>query len=172
VVATGVRELKSKMRGSLDIIQLVTFEYVEGREVNRLTGIHEKEKFTEVFNTPGKVSLVKRKVLSNVVRFIQKAVVGEARNEKLWESFLEGVRLLKGGLLNNSNDPLLGVPEDNAWIKFEIIWLIKILSSLGYWESGKLDEFSPPNFLYLGDEEQRRKVVEEINSSIKSTHLL
>jgi DNA repair protein RecO len=86
VVATGVRELKSKMRGSLDTLQVVTFEYVEGREVNRLTGIHEGVKFENIF------SIAKRRVLSNIVNFVLRTVLGETSNEKLYESVLFGIK--------------------------------------------------------------------------------
>lgn len=162
VVATGVRELKSKMRGSLDTMQLVDFEYVEGREVNRLTGIfgkHEgtlgsKTKFTNIFTIP------KRRVVSNVVNFILRTVLGEVKNEVLWENFLEGLRLL------DSEEK-----DKEFFFSFEIIWLIKILVSLGYWEEGKLTDFSEDNFEYLKNEENRKKIVEEINESIRSTHL-
>jgi hypothetical protein len=149
------------MRGSLDILQLVNFEYVEGREMNRLTGIHEKEKFIEILTTPGKSGGVKRKVLSNIVNFILRTVVGEVKNEKLWENFLEGIRVL-------SQVSQTSVDLGN----FEVIWLIKILVSLGYWEEGKLDDFSEENFSLLEKEENKNRIVEEINKAIKSTHLL
>jgi len=156
VVATGVRELKSKMRGSLDILQLVNFEFVEGREVNRLTGIHEIEKFSNIF------TIVKRRAVTNIVNFILRTVLGEVVNEKLWDSFLEGLRLLNQG----------GVAQTSEEIqKLEIIWLIKILVALGYWETGKIDEFTPENFVYLENEENKKEIIELINKSIKSTHL-
>jgi DNA repair protein RecO len=155
VVATGVRELKSKMRGSMDVLQLVTFEYVEGREINRLIGIHEKQKFENIF--VGEKLLEKRRVVSNVVNFILRTVVGETRNEKLWESFLLGMNLLS---------------EQKKDIHvFETLWIIMILVSLGYWESGKLDSFSTENFVELEDEGRRTKIILEINQAIKSTHL-
>lgn len=155
VVATGVRELKSKMRGSMDVLQLVIFEYVEGREINRLIGIHEKQKFENIF--VGEKLLEKRRVVSNVVNFILRTVVGETRNEKLWESFLLGMNLLS---------------EQKKDIQvFETLWIIMILVSLGYWESGKLDSFSTENFVELADEGRRTKIILEINQAIKSTHL-
>ncbi len=155
VVATGVRELHSKMRGSMSVLQLVTFEYVEGREMNRLIGIHEKKKFENIF--VGENLLEKRRVVSNVVNFIIRTVVGETHNEKLWESFLLGMNLLN---------------EQKKEIQiFETLWIIMILVSLGYWESGKLDSFSTENFLELQDEGRKTKIILEINQAIKSTHL-
>lgn len=166
LVATGVRELKSKMRTSMDILQLVTFEYVEGREMNRLTGIHEKEKFVNLFK-PEKL-VERRRVLSNIVNFILRTVVGEIHNEKLWESFTQGVRLL-----NNLEQSVLEqfVVHEYFFKTFEVIWLIKILVSLGYWEGGRQDTFSVENFRFLSVEENRDLVVEDINKAIKSTHL-
>lgn len=166
VTATGVRELKSKMRGSMDTLQLVTFEYVEGREMNRLIGIHEKEKFENLF--VGENLLQKRRVISNVVNFVLRTVVGETHNEKLWEDFLEGISLTAG-----KTDRLHEVSLEPGlnWQIFEIIWLIKILVSLGYWEQGKLDKFTRENYEYLVVDENRLLVTEDINKAIKSTHL-
>jgi DNA repair protein RecO len=162
VAATGVRELKSKMRGSMDILQLVNFEFVEGREMNRLTGIHELEKFGGIFS--GENLLQKRRVVSNVVNFVLRTVVGEVKNEKLWESFLEGIRLLE-----DYSDPRGSRGMD--WGNFEVLWLIKILVSLGYWQEGKVDQFTQENFAYLSTEDNKNLLVEEINRAIKSTHL-
>lgn len=169
VSAIGVRELKSKMRGSMDILQLVTFEYVEGKEVKRLTGIHEKQKFENIF------TIKKRRVISNVVNFILRSVVGETQNEKLWESFLEGFRLLDSANGESTNPSFLKRGRGDFVVKdfnsLEIIWLIKILVSLGYWEEGKLDAFSDENFAHLSLQENKKEVIEEINKSIQSTHL-
>lgn len=158
VSAIGVRELQSKMRGSLDILQLVNFEYVEGREMKRLIGIHEKEKFENIF--VGKNLLQKRRVISNVVNFILRTVVGEVHNEKLWENFIEGIKIV-------SEQSELEISLEII----EIIWLIKILVSLGYWEEGKFDKFTQENLNYFSVEENKKTVVEQINKAIKSTHL-
>ncbi len=156
VTAIGVRELHSKMRCSMDILQLVTFEYVEGREMNRLTGIHEKEKFVNIFI--GENIIQKRRAVSNVINFVLRTVVGETHNEKLWENFLEGFNLI-------------GNTDQSNWGNFEILWIIKVLISLGYWENGKLEGFSQENFKELEEESRRTKIILEINQAIKSTHL-
>lgn len=168
VVATGVRELKSKMRGSMSILQIVNFEYVEGREVNRLTGIHEVEKFEQIFI--GGDVIAKRRVISNVVNFVLRTVVGDTKNERLWESFVLGVRQL-GEISRDPRGSIARAETPGGLGNFEIIWLIKILVALGYWEEGRYDQFSDGNFEYLKVEENRKQIVEEINQSIKSTHL-
>jgi len=155
VVATGVRELHSKMRGNLGILQIVDFEYVEGHEMNRLIGIHEKEKFDSILT--GESVIEKRRAVSNVSNFILRTVVGETANEKLWDSFLAGVSLLSKSSGNIGN--------------VEILWLIQILISLGYWESGKLEGFTEENFKELEDAQIKTKIIEEINQAIKGTHL-
>ncbi len=155
VVATGVRDLQSKMRSSMEILNLVEFEFVEGKEVNRLVGLFVKENLnpfggqTDVIN--------RRRVLSNVVNFVLRTVVGQTQNEKLWENFLLGLRLLN-------------ISKNNMG-SFEIVWLLKILVALGYWEEGSTDAFSEENFSFLDIEENRKQVTEEISKAIKSTHL-
>ena len=51
----------------------------------------------------------------------------------------------------------------------EIIWLLKILVSLGYWEAGKYDSFERENMEKVS--EIKKMLVEEINNAIKSTQL-
>jgi recombinational DNA repair protein (RecF pathway) len=158
VIATGVRELKSKMRGSMDILQLVNFEYVEGREIKRLTGIHEIEKFS----ITGENVIQKRRVVSNIINFILRTVVGETANEKLWENFLVGMKSISDAL---------SPPFEGGWEDVELLWLIKILVSLGYWEEGNLDSFTQENFEYLKNQDNKKEIIEKINSTIRHTHL-
>lgn len=164
LVATGVRELKSKMKSSLDILNLVDFEFVEGREVNRLVGIFPKENHDLFYKIIQNGDVIKkRRVISNVVNFVLRTVVGQTNNDVLWESFLEGLSVMGGGKAS--------APSIQDFQSFEIIWLIKILVSLGYWEAGKLDNFSTENFEFLKLAENKKQIIDEINKSIQSTHL-
>jgi hypothetical protein len=169
LVATGVRELKSKMRSSIDVLTRVEFEYVEGKEVMRLVGIFPKKNLVSFY--AGNV-ISKRKVVSNVTNFILKTVLGEAPGTETFNEFILGAENL-----NNQNFGILGliVPEKFEENKkyyevFEIIWLLRILVTLGYWEKGKFDEYSIYNFEYLFKES--KGVVEELNNALKNTQLL
>jgi DNA repair protein RecO len=163
VSAQGVRDLQSKMRGGLEVLNLVNFEYVEGKEINRLVGIFPvKNLFPK--NLKGKELLRGRKVISNIVNFVLRTVVGQARNEKLWNGFLEGFSQIEREFTSEDE-------SKKYYQKVEIIWLIKILSTLGYFEEGRLDEFSESSFVYLDNEENKQRIVGEINHIIENTHL-
>lgn len=166
VSAIGVREIKSKMRGVLDVLEMVNFEYVEGKEINRLVGIFPIKSLYPKKHV-GRDLLRLRKVISNIVNFTMRTVVGQTSNEKLWMSFLSGFEVLEDGGGREAAAP----KSKNFFQILEIIWLIKILISLGYWEEDRFDEFSVENFNTLEEDETRKKVVDEINQAIHSTHL-
>jgi recombinational DNA repair protein (RecF pathway) len=160
LVATGVRELGSKMRGGIDVLSKVEFEYVEGKEVGRLVGIFPKEKLLNIQDKFVRENILKiRNSISNVVNFLIRVVVGETENEKLYVSFLEGLDRLQRGV-GNAPAPLETL---------EVVWLIKILVSLGYWEEGKYDDFKETNLKFVS--ENKKNIVESINKSIESSHM-
>ena len=98
LVATGVRELKSKMRSEIDVLTKVEFEYVEGKEVGRLVGIFPKEKLLNLHEDFVIANIVQiRNAISNVTNFILRTVVGETPNDKLYENFLEGLKQVQEG---------------------------------------------------------------------------
>jgi hypothetical protein len=61
--------------------------------------------------------------------------------------------------------------DEKNLLQLEIIWLIKILVALGYWEEGKYDQFENSVYVELKDESRRAQITEEINKAIRSTHL-
>lgn len=159
LVATGVRELGSKMRSEIDVLSKVEFEFVEGKEVGRLVGIFPKEKLLDLQNKYVLENILQiRNSISNVVNFVLRIVVGETENTKFYESFIEG--------LGKIQDKRYKIQEMQI---LEIIWLIKILVSLGYWEEGLHDRFEEENFKYIY--EYKKEIIEQINKSIESTHL-
>ncbi len=149
-IAIGVREVKSKMRGSIVPLTICNFDFVEGREVNRLTGIQIQE------NLISDLSIEQRKVVSNILNFVLRTVVGQTPNESLYENVILGFKKLREKALQDFE-------------VLEIIWLLKILVSLGYWELGKYDSFEETNLNTVF--EIKKELVEEINKAIKSTQL-
>ena len=169
LVATGVRELKSKMRSSIDVLSLVDFEFVEGKEVLRLVGIFPQR---QLLNFESKNIIQKRRVVSNLVNFLQKTVVGEIENTELFDKFIFGIERLQkenfgveGIVLDEKSENFKSLFE-----VFEVVWLIQILITLGYWEEGLYDKFELENFKYIL--ENKKIVSEEVNNALKSTHLL
>ena len=165
LVATGVRELRSKMRSEIDVLTKVEFEYVEGKDVARLVGIFPKEKLLNLQDKYVLENILQiRNVISNVTNFTLRVVVGETPNDNLYESFLEGLRVVQGG-----DELCISVPLVAALTSIEIVWLIKILVSLGYWPEGVNDKFEEENFKYVTI--HRKELIEKINKSIESSHM-
>lgn len=167
LVATGVRELGSKMRSEIDVLSKVEFEFVEGKEVGRLVGIFPKEKLLDLsgyIDTLVQNKYVLENILqirnsiSNVVNFVLRIVVGETENTKLYENFIEGLGAIQDVSYDGQDFQIL-----------EIIWLVKILVSLGYWEEGLHDRFDEESFKYVS--EHRKEIIEQINKSIESSHM-
>ena len=97
LVATGVRELKSKMRSEIDVLTKVEFEYVEGKGVGRLVGIFPKERLLNLRDNFVIENIVPiRNAISNVTNFILRTVIGETENDGLYESFLLGLKQVQG----------------------------------------------------------------------------
>ncbi len=169
LVATGVRELKSKMRSEIDVLTKVEFEYVEGKDVARLVGIFPKEKLLNLSDRYVLENILQiRNAISNVTNFIKRTVVGETPNDKLYESFLEGLSQVQ---LPRQNSLNFATPSKEGELVqlIEVVWLIKILVSLGYWPEGVNDKFEEENFKYVA--EHRKELIEKINKSIESSHM-
>jgi DNA repair protein RecO len=153
LVATGVREMKSKMRGSFDVLNYGEWEFVEGKEVKRLVGVFLHESYFKKFL--GEENNKEREKVSKVLNFMNRIIVGETENENLYDIFM-------GGL-----DKVFDYRDKLE--EFEILWVIQILSALGYWEVGDTDSFVEQNFAKVFMDKE--KYVQKINESIKSTQL-
>lgn len=182
LVATGVRELKSKMRSEIDVLTKVEFEYVEGKEVARLVGIFPKEKLLNLHDPYVLENILQiRNVISNVTNFVLRTVVGETPNESLYESFLQGLKNVQNKNMQletmefaisslEKESQNLQVQKIKSYFEtLEIVWLIKILISLGYWEENLHDKFDKENMQYVF--ENRKELIEKINNSIQSSHM-
>ncbi len=151
--AVGVREQKSKMRSSLNIGTQANFDFVEGKEVRRLTGVFEKKVYTKIFE-----SVEKRNVYLHIVSFLKRVVLGEVEHADMFDSIILGLDYLEN-IVDKSFDLEI----------IEIIIILNILSHLGYWEKDTYTNFSERNFKYI--ESQKKEIVAQINSSIKITNL-
>lgn len=154
LLAQGVREQKSKLRGLLSIGTEGTFEFVEGKEVKRLTTIFPKKKFEKIF-----LSVNKRNVFSRVVNFLERVIVGEVENVQLYEKFIEGLNILDA---ENSLDT-------RSSQRLEIAIIINLLETLGYWNGEEYIGYSEAMLEKI--ESNKDYLVKEINKAIESTHL-
>jgi len=126
VVAQGVRELKSKLRYSLNTLSHTYIDLVRGKEVWRATNTQSLGSFSSLLNDKEKIALYAR--LSS---FLRRLMPGESAHERLFKEFLSGLDFLERETLN--------VEELRS---FEALTVLRILNQLGYWgESEKFEEF-------------------------------
>lgn len=159
VTAQGVRELKSKLRYSLQTLSHAYLDLVRGKEVWRVTSAGELHSFSSLALHGEKRALYVR--LSSLLR---RLMPGEGKHEMLFHDFISGLRFLEHEITD--------IAEFKA---FEALMVLRILRDLGYggddafsdflrvgqWDRGLLAEFSP-----LRDEALRH-----INRALKESHL-
>lgn len=126
VIVQGVRELKSKLRYSLNMLSHTYIDLVRGKEVWRATNTQSLHSFSSLMNNKEKIALCAR--LSSLIR---RLMPGESAHERLFEEFLSGLGFLE--------QEALSMEELKS---FETLMVLRILNQLGYWgEVKKFEEF-------------------------------
>jgi len=143
--AQGVRELRSKLRYSLQDFSYANIDIVRGKQVWRVTNAGEIYTLKFLMD-----DIEKQKVFKNIVSLIKRLFTGEAQQETLFDDIVSGFMFLKNEKFSKEE-----------LHHFEIIIVLKILDNLGYW--GKQDEFD--NFLYK--RKWNREFLNEMNTLIK-----
>lgn len=159
-LAQGVRELKSKLRHSLNTLSHTHIDLVRGKEVWRATNTQSIRSFSSLVGDKDKIALYAR--LSSLIR---RLMPGESAHETLFEEFLSGLGFLERETLN---------AEELR--SFETLAVLRILRELGYWgEAKKFEEFS--NEAAWSREELLRfsrvrvEANRYINHALKESHL-
>ena len=157
--AQGVRKISSKLRYSLQNFSYAEIDLVQGKEVWRITNAKKKPLLDQVI-TNYKVM----KITNNIFNLLKRLCHGEEKNESLFEDILRGFFLL--------SNPKITIDEVN---NTEFVLVLRILHRLGYW--GEIDGMaslttSPFNYLLLNEVQPlRKKIISEINKSLKATQL-
>lgn len=160
VVAQGVRELKSKLRYSLNTLSHTYIDLVRGKEVWRATNTQSLHSFSSLTNNKEKIALYVR--LSYLLR---RLMPGESAHERLFEEFLSGI-----GFLEREE---MSIEELRS---FEALAVLRILSELGYWgETKKFEEFLDKTIWsheeLLRFSQVRVEANKYINHALKESHL-
>lgn len=153
-VMQSVRELKSKMRYHSNRYSLVTVDLVQGRDIWRITGMHEE------ISSLGFAGSLWFDLIGNFTQLINRLSNGEESDETIWKNIEY--------LYNNYRD----INESNQFY-YEIIFSIRLLHNLGYWEGNEifLDtiEYKQEYFDYI--QEYKNYLVSTINQRITDTQL-
>jgi len=113
VLGKAIRKIKSKLRAGAELFYLSEIEFIQGKNNKTLTDAIAIEKFKNV-----KQDLEKLEVLSQVTEILDEFVVGQEKDEQIWELLSEVFNKLK------SEDCKLKI------IYYYFVW--NLLSVLGY----------------------------------------
>ena len=116
VAAQSARALQSKMRFHLHKLSLVEVDVVRGRDIWRLTGIHEEQPIFEFIDSPW------YPVLDRIGSFLTRLCRGEESHDALWSD----LRLLYSYIFAHRNDQ-----SDHSG-NIEMIFVSRALYHLGY----------------------------------------
>ncbi len=160
-VARSVREERSKLRYALEQFSNSEISFIRGREAWRITGAQLKNNFyRDCLNDK-----IKRLILARITSLLRRLVRGEGENRELYSLVSSGFSFLsKTSLSRDQIDA------------FEQLFVLRMLYLLGYlapentssWglDTHKFDEGSLENL-----NQDRRKIIQLINSAIRETQL-
>ena len=158
VSAQSIREIKSKMRFHTSRLSLVTVDLVEGRDVWRLTGIHEEVSSMTFADSPW------CPMLDRIASVVFRLCRGEEANESLWNDL--------GFLYDLVNQDELF--EQTMLDELEIAIVARILYHVGYWsgEEEVITSDSADILNHLEEVSQKRaSFIKSINQGIEASQL-
>lgn len=123
--AQGLRELKSKLRYSLQDFSHSQVNLVRGKDIWRITSASKKDSYDELFLDKSKIL-----VFVEVLSFINRLIKGEEHSKDIFDLVLSSALFLAQNEFDEKN-----------LIRLELIIKIRILYHLGYLDPGK--EFLP-----------------------------
>lgn len=155
--AQGVREIKSKLRYSLQPYSFSVINLVKGRTGWRITNARLEKTF---FSRSDRQRTL---IVARIFALLKRMLHGEEPNSKLFEVLSEGLQYLSA-----SQNPAL--PE------VELVFVLRILYSLGYVGSspswGKSFTTDPwGEELLFAAKSARKSLLSSVNESLKASHL-
>jgi DNA repair protein RecO (recombination protein O) len=117
-IAKGVRRLKSRKRGHIEVFSYVKFSAASGKGIDIITEVETIDDFTEIRKSLKKVALV-----YYFLEVISKITHEGEHNPDLFNLLLANLERLK---------------NENKLRKLRLDFVINILTMLGYWPRGKV----------------------------------
>jgi DNA repair protein RecO len=154
---SGVRDLKSKHRYSVQEHSLVNLALVKGKTGWRITGTSLLKSFYFDFPAEVETNLFKREVTLKILSLVKRLYLGEEANEKIFEDLLLGLeKIIKA----NTKEEIENMEAETV---------VRFLYDLGYVEDHEIVK----NIFDFGffDNEDKMLLRKIINNSIKTSGL-
>ena len=157
--AQGVRLDKSKLKGHLEEMTLVSISLVKGKEMWRITSV-ETILQNNFLKNPKKLVIIK-----NIFSLLLRLLHGEEKNEELFDCVDSFYRFISDNEFSS-----------DAARNLETIVVMRILYYLGYFEKPfDLSDFTEKNELSMdllnSFNDKRKLAIGEINKALEETHL-
>lgn len=146
--AQGLRNLKSKLKYSLQDFSFSELSIVRGKNMWKVTNAKEKSSLYSAF----KENEEALKMCASIFLFLKKMLAGEERDEVLFEIISSAFSYLSGFTAEK-------ILESVALKNFELILMLRILNRLGY--VGASENFS----VFAGSHHWDSDVVEKMSIS-------
>ncbi len=158
--AKSLREMRSKLRYALTTFAHAEIDLIHGKHGWKLISARPVESHSSLLR-----SREKRLIFAQHAGLIRRLIQGEERHERLFDEILAAI------------DFLHNEPSGGEFRSAELLFVVRLLSELGYWENK--DEFSS---LLHSDawgrrdvlklvEVERPRVLTLVNSALRATQL-
>lgn len=158
-IAQGVRNIKSKLKFSLEPLSFVKLALVATGESWRIVDAEKIKSLNIIKSNQEKLLMYTR-----LIRLINRMLQGQEKNQILWNQFLADIVFLESEVLSKKELPI-----------FEALSALRILHNLGYIDKVELSTFINGAGINSGmlqeADKMRPKIIFAINEAIKSSHL-
>lgn len=156
----SLREMRSRLRYALTTFAHAEIDLIHGKHGWKLISARPVDSHRTLL-----AKRPKRLVLAQHAQLIRRLIQGEERHETLFDEILSAIHFLDGG------------PHDGEFRAAELLFVVRLLELLGYWENKEefasllaADVWQDPQALQLLERE-RPRVLTLVNSALRATQL-
>ena len=158
--AKSLREMRSKLRYALTTFAHAEIDLIHGKHGWKLISARPVDSYSSLLRERGK-----RLIFAQHAQLVRRLIQGEERHETLFDEIISAIEFLD----NKS--------EGGEFRAAELLFVVRLLSQLGYWESK--EEFVPLLSATVWEDEQALELVRErrtevltlVNSALRATQL-
>lgn len=158
--AKSLREMRSRLRYTLTTFAHAEIDLIHGKHGWKLISARPVDSNKKILTQKDK-----RRIMAQHTQLIRRLIQGEERHETLFDEMLSAI------------DFLHSAPKDSEFRSAELLFVVRLLAQLGYWEEKqefesllKSDVWGDEGVLTL-IERERPKVLTLVNSALRATQL-